>query len=240
VSNLFSITYSLQKALVVQPRLQALNVYAKVEANTTPLDDLPDSYFSQFSCIIMTNCSEVAASASPSLLPVLPHPSLKSQALRVNALCHQESHDIQFLLSDCYGAEGWFILDFGKQFTFQHDPPRHHVIESFSYPSLQEIWNTKWATLERKHFPISFTYLRSRIISEFRYLSYLLSLSLISLSNASLSYLSGNNTIAPHLQLIPLSSNPSLALSCSRITYLLSSSLFRTSKTTSVCRAGAR
>lgn len=82
-------------------------------------------------------------------------------------ICHQNS--IPFLLSDCYGAEGWFILDFGDSFTFQHDPPRHNKIETYSYPSLEEVWSTKWSTLERKHFPISLTYLHSRIISQFRY-----------------------------------------------------------------------
>lgn len=43
------------------PRLQALNKYVTVEAETTPLVQLSDEYFGQFSVILVSDCSEVRA-----------------------------------------------------------------------------------------------------------------------------------------------------------------------------------
>jgi hypothetical protein len=49
----------LQRAKVVQPRLQALNCYVTVDAEATPLSQLSDEFFSSFSVILVTDCSEV-------------------------------------------------------------------------------------------------------------------------------------------------------------------------------------
>lgn len=83
----------------------------------------------------------------------------------MNRICRQ--FNIPFILSNCYGCEGFFALDFGSSFTFHHDPPRQSQIDTYYYPSLEEIFQTKWSTLERKHSPISKTYLYSRIISSY-------------------------------------------------------------------------
>lgn len=48
-----------QIATTVLPRVKELNSFASVDCNTSTLDDLDDIYFTQFSVILMSGCSEV-------------------------------------------------------------------------------------------------------------------------------------------------------------------------------------
>ncbi len=52
----------MQVAPTVLPRVKELNSFAKVDCEVAPLDTLDDSYFSQFSVILMSGCSEVRLS----------------------------------------------------------------------------------------------------------------------------------------------------------------------------------
>lgn len=57
--HLFTLFFLLQRAMAALPRLQALNAFVTVTAETTPLSDLTEEYFKQFSAILVTDCAEV-------------------------------------------------------------------------------------------------------------------------------------------------------------------------------------
>jgi len=135
-----------KRASVVQPRLQALNCYVSVDAETSPLSQLSDEYFSHFSVILLTDCSE-------------------ADALRVNDIARK--HGIPFFWAGCYAEEGWFIADFGEKFQYQSDPPKC-AVAAVDFPSLAEVLAMPWQDMVKRHFPVSEIYAKSRLLHKFR------------------------------------------------------------------------
>ena len=72
-----------------------------------------------------------------------------------------------FFLSGTFGIEGWFISDFGVDFQHKGDPPNDKKILKVSFPSLQSVFNQSWGASISRFFPLSTTYVKSRILREF-------------------------------------------------------------------------
>lgn len=135
-----------KRVSVALPRLQALNAYVSVNAETTPLSELSEEYFSQFSAILLSDCTE-------------------AEAIRVNEICRR--HGITFFWAGTYAEEGWFISDFGEKCEYQEDPPKSKV-STTRFPSLAEALAVSWKDTIKRHFPLSDIYVRSRVIETFR------------------------------------------------------------------------
>jgi ubiquitin-like 1-activating enzyme E1 A len=143
-------------------RVQDLNGYTSVAAETRSVDDLPDDYFRQFSVVLTSEVTEQCA-------------------LRINALCRtptstsssssssgSSSTNTVFFWSGCFATEGWFICDFGDVFEYKNDPPNDKEIKAKAYPSLKDVLRIQWKDLVSKHFPISDTFIKSRLLSKFQ------------------------------------------------------------------------
>ena len=73
--------------------LQALNPNVSVFADTEPVEDKNDAFFTQFSAVCITCCS----------LPTLLH---------INTLCR--ANGIKFFCGDVWGFYGYFFSDLGE------------------------------------------------------------------------------------------------------------------------------
>ena len=168
------------------PRIQQLNTYASVTAETRPLHQLDDDYFRGFSVVVVHDCAEVrdVLHATPYPFFILADDScpsffiltlclslslfgLQEQALRLNALCRLNTPHSVFFLSGTFGLEGWFIADFGDNFQYTNDPPNNKVVKKVAFPSLQTVFDQKWLDMKSKHFAVSTTYVKSRILRIF-------------------------------------------------------------------------
>ena len=94
------------------PRLQALNTFVTVDAQTTPLQQLNDEYFKQFTAILISDSSEVQLSYNDDIKVLMFSLLWKDEAIRVNEIARK--HGIAFFWAGCYADEGWFISDFGE------------------------------------------------------------------------------------------------------------------------------
>jgi len=67
-----------------------------------------------------------------------------------------------------FGEDTWFLSDFGPKFEYKDDAPKNKDIKTTSFPSLGQVLETKWSTTQSRHFPLSPTFIKSRILSTFR------------------------------------------------------------------------
>jgi len=81
------------RAISSLPSAQRLNPMVQVTAESVKVEDKEDSYFTQFTVIIATNCS-------------------KAEIVRLNRIAREAG--IKFLVSDVFGFFGWIFLDLGR------------------------------------------------------------------------------------------------------------------------------
>ena len=55
-------------------------------------------------------------------------------------------------------------------FEYQGDPPKSKVA-SLAFPSLAQALAVPWVDLVKRHFPLSETFVRSRVLHKFRYMT---------------------------------------------------------------------
>lgn len=157
-------------------KIQELNNFVKVDVEKTAIDLLPDEFFLKYNVILMTECTE-------------------QQALRVNHVCRLSTPSIIFFWSDIFGSEGIFYSDFGNDFHYQEDKSQSKdpsssisstadrvgssntdsvsgssssLIKTLNFPSLSVILSKKWCDVPSRHFPLSKTYIKNRVITSFR------------------------------------------------------------------------
>lgn len=70
-------------------------------------------------------------------------------------------------LSGTFGLEGWFVSDFGIDFQHKADPPNDKKILRITFPSLGDVFNQNWNASISRFFPLSTTYVKSRVLREF-------------------------------------------------------------------------
>lgn len=92
---------------------------------------------------------------------------MQAEALRINNICRQNDPQTVFFLSGTFGIEGWFISDFGVDFQHKGDPPNDKKILKVTFPSLQSVFNQSWGASISRFFPLSTTYVKSRVLREF-------------------------------------------------------------------------
>ena len=63
--------------------------------------------------------------------------------------------------------EGWFISDFGSDFKYKNDPPNDKITKTITFPSVEQIFKKSWDSMVSRHFPLSKTYVKSRILRAF-------------------------------------------------------------------------
>jgi hypothetical protein len=132
------------------PAVQDLNNFATITSTVIPIDELGDDFFAPYNVILLDDsCSE-------------------AQALRINGLSRQYSGSKVFFWSGVMGREAWFIADFGENFEYFDDPPKNKTKLSTSFPSLEFVLQKKWSELPSRHFPLSKTFVKSRILRFFR------------------------------------------------------------------------
>ena len=131
-------------------KIQSLNLYAKVDCETRCLSTLGEEYMSNFNVIILS--SKIS----------------DGEAMRINEICR--SHQISFFWSGTFGLDGWFICDLGETFEFTKDPPHNKEIQRIHFPSLHSILNTPWHLLQSRHSALPKTFMKSRLLAEFRIL----------------------------------------------------------------------
>lgn len=155
----------LQLVTAMLPKVQELNNFAKVVAEHSSLETLPDEYFEGFSVILLTECSE-------------------SQAVRINNICRKRNTECAFFWSDMYGEEGIFYSDFGPEFSYKEDKQPSNSsangsaeaankdsaakVKSLNFPALETVLNRRWSKVVSRHFPLSKTFVRHRLLVQFR------------------------------------------------------------------------
>lgn len=101
------------------------------------------------------------------LFILISSPTKQAEALRINNICRQNNPQTVFFLSGTFGIEGWFISDFGVDFQHKGDPPNDKKILKTTFPSLQSVFNQSWGAAISRFFPLSTTYVKSRVLREF-------------------------------------------------------------------------
>lgn len=146
------------------PRIQQLNTFTTVGVETRPLRDLDDAFFAHFTVILVdARCST------------------QDEAVRINRLCRNTSSSKVFFLSDVFGQESMFISDFGADFKYQVDKKEKKEgvaneavaqveaeIHTMTFPPLEEVLQKQWAATSSKHFPLSKTFVKARLLAQYR------------------------------------------------------------------------
>lgn len=158
----------MQLVSAMLPKVQELNSFAKISPESRSVDDLPDDFFEGFSVILLTECTE-------------------AQAVRINNICRKCSPQCVFFWSDMFGEEGLFYSDFGTEFSYKEDkqPGSSNSnansssegsssssaevakVKSMLFPSLEALVNKRWSECVSRHFPLSMTFVRHRLLVEF-------------------------------------------------------------------------
>lgn len=140
-------------------RIQALNTFATVNIETKTLQELNDDYYTQFNVILMNDTY------------------YDSDVIKVNNVCRSKSNangtssgsQTAFFYSGTFGEEGWIISDFGDRYQYNSsDPPKQKVIVTKNFPSIDSILKKPWSQIISRHYPLSSTYVKSRVLSHFR------------------------------------------------------------------------
>lgn len=92
---------------------------------------------------------------------------IQREALRINDICRKNDPQTVFFLSGTFGLEGWFIADFGVNFQHKGDPPKDKKVLQITFPSLQDVFNQRWGASITRFFPLSTTYVKSRVLRTF-------------------------------------------------------------------------
>jgi ubiquitin-like 1-activating enzyme E1 A len=150
------------------PRIQQLNTFTTVGVETRPLRDLDDAFFAPFTVILVdARCST------------------QDEAVRINRLCRNScssGHSKVFFLSDVFGQESMFISDFGTDFKYQVDKKDQKEgvakeaavqqleaeIHTVAFPPLEEVLEKQWVATSSKHFPLSKTFVKARLLAQYR------------------------------------------------------------------------
>ena len=74
-----------------------------------------------------------------------------------------------FFWSEVWGGEACFISDFGESFEYKKDPPHEKEMATISFPSLDHVLSRRFVDLSSRHFPLSKTYVKFRLLSILRY-----------------------------------------------------------------------
>ncbi|KAI8824825.1 uncharacterized protein EV422DRAFT_516326 [Fimicolochytrium jonesii] len=134
------------RAEAVAPRAQALNPRVHVKAITTPLANVPDSFFTEFDIVCLCNAT-------------------LSQLKRADKICRKNG--VKFYAADTNGITGFIFCDLREhnyveeRKTTQKDETTITRLEkSITFPSLEEALSIDWATSdlqklkkkELKHF----------------------------------------------------------------------------------------
>jgi ubiquitin-like 1-activating enzyme E1 A len=152
------------KQAVVQ--LQALNPNVDVLADTEPVGEKDDTFFTQFSAVCVS-CSS---------LPFLLH---------INNVCR--THGIKFFCGDVWGFYGYFLSDLGEhEYSMEEvseyrvgdetqavapvqDGEKKSVKKSCSFPALQEALAANWSSKPARYFKRTPpTWFIIRTLQEFR------------------------------------------------------------------------
>jgi len=94
---------------------------------------------------------------------------MKIQARRINHLCRSNNPASVFFWSEVWGGEACFISDFGESFEYKKDPPHEKEMATISFPSLDHVLSRRFVDLSSRHFPLSKTYVKFRLLSILRY-----------------------------------------------------------------------
>jgi hypothetical protein len=148
--------------------VQELNSFASILAEERSIDDLPDAFFQSFSVILLTDCSE-------------------SQALRINRICRSSNQQCAFFWSDMYGDEGLFYSDFGASFDYKDDKQPGtsstngsstnsagvetaavQKVKTLEFPALEAVVGRRWSEMVSRHFPLSRTFVKHRLLVAYR------------------------------------------------------------------------
>lgn len=135
------------KAKIACERVQDLNQYASVTGEERSLSELDDSFFKSFSVVLLSDCSQ-------------------SDAIRINNICR--ANGTGFYWDDSFGLDGCFVTDLGDSFEFKNDPPNNTKLEVLGYPSLLDVIQKPWNLLASKFSPLSITFLKWRVLTQFR------------------------------------------------------------------------
>lgn len=164
-------------------KIQELNSYAKVTIENNSIDNLSDSFFESFNVILVTECSELQALRINEIC--------RSNHKLMNS-SQQQQQRIIFFWSDVFGDEGIFYSDFGQQFQYKEDKQPGSTnnnnttnatttteqnnttnvglqdVKTMDFISLLSILSKKWNEIPSKHFPLSKTFIKHRILTYFR------------------------------------------------------------------------
>ena len=133
-------------------KIQDLNSFSEINAETRHFDELDDQYFDKYRVILLSDMYST------------------EQAIRINNICRKSTPPKIFFWSGAFGKEAWFISDFGDKFDYMEDPSQQTSIretKTISFPSLQTILDKRWKEIPSRHFPLSKTFVKSRVLSTF-------------------------------------------------------------------------
>ncbi|RLN95065.1 hypothetical protein BBJ28_00008964 [Nothophytophthora sp. Chile5] len=126
-----------QRAEASLTRVQDLNPLVAVQSETQPLQELPDTFFQQFSVVCLVGADQ-------------------SAELRLDALCR--SSGTAFFAARSFGFDGLMFADLGAH-TFRRNPLGADAAPSdpvtVTYPTLAEAQQVQWSSLQsaRKRAP---------------------------------------------------------------------------------------
>ena len=129
-------------------RIRSLNNFATVNEELKSLHELSDDFFNQFPVIMMCNEND------------------EEQILRVSNLCRQKNSI--FFTSIAFGEEGFFFQDFGTNFNYKDDPPNNKDVKTLSFHPYEYMIKKKWSELITRLSPINTTFVKSRLLVNFR------------------------------------------------------------------------
>lgn len=152
------------------PKVKELNPLVNVRAETRALEELDDSYFSEYSIVCVIDASmEIKASQMSCWVCCLHERVVQS---RLDVICR--ASEIAFLALDTSGFYASLFLDLGSDFTFRRQVSTKladKIDETkgwshpchISYPSFAQVVSTRWNSLlnyKKRGPPTPITHIR--------------------------------------------------------------------------------
>jgi ubiquitin-like 1-activating enzyme E1 A len=148
-------------------RVREMNPHISVEVDNRAMSELSQEYLSRFGVVLVSDASD-------------------KDALRLNDICRASSPQIPLFFSGAFCSEAWFVSDLGDKFEYKADPVQNmgdtkrsenertqqlkrkqEEIKAKSFPPLDCVLKANLNSTSGRFFPLSKTFVVSRLLSEF-------------------------------------------------------------------------
>jgi len=175
-----SLHHNLADAMI--HKIQELNNFVKVDVEKTDIDLLPDDFFLNYNVILMTECTEqqalrvnhICRSSNPSIVffwsDIFGAEGIFYSDFGCDFCYHDDKSQSKDSSSSRSRSSSSSNTDSVSSINDSSSTSgsSSSLFKQMNFPSLSAILSKKWCEIPSKHFPLSKTFIKNRVITAFR------------------------------------------------------------------------